>query len=122
MIYAHNKSGTWSTETVDDSPDTGFNSSLVLDSDEVPHISYYDRGNLTYMYASQTADGWFLESVLKVPISVSVIQPDTDLNLDSEGKPWIATSTLNFLTDIMQIILGGELYVPHWVYLPALYR
>ena len=122
LMYTNNKSGNWSTETVDDSQDTGFNSSLALDNDDVPHISYYDRGNLTYMYASQTADGWFIESVLKVPVSVSVIQPDTVLNLDSAGKPRIATSTLNFLTNIMQILSGGELYVPHWVYLPAIYR
>ena len=74
------------------------------------------------MYASQTADGWFIESVLKVPVSVSVIQPDTVLKLDSAGRPRIATSTLDFLTDIMQFISGGELYVPRWVYLPAIYR
>lgn len=116
LVYAHNKSGFWSYEIVDDSQDTGWNSSLVLDNDGFPHISYYDRGNLTFKYANLSTDGWLIESIVSIPFSLT--KPDTNLKLDSGGKPWIATSTLK----VMRYLKGGELYIPRLVYLPAIYR
>jgi hypothetical protein len=121
LIYAQNKVDNWDYDTVDNSQDTGFNCSLALDSDDYPHISYFDRGNSTFMYASLIEDSWFIESVAEESNPLSS-RPDTVLQLDSAGNPHIATSTMVFLRNVLRILSGGELYVPRWLYLPNIFR
>ena len=45
LKYAYYDGSTWHLETVDSSGDTGIRTSIALDSDDNPHISYQDWGN-----------------------------------------------------------------------------
>ena len=51
-------SGEWIFETVDDTVDVGQYSSIALDNNDYPHISYYDAGNGDLKYAYWTGADW----------------------------------------------------------------
>ncbi len=57
-----NSSG-WFTETVDSNSRVGEYSSLALDSNGYPHISYYDSTNTALKYAFRNTSGWFYQTV-----------------------------------------------------------
>lgn len=58
LKYATNKSGVWQVETVDSSGDTGYWTSIALDSNNNVHISYYDSTNGDLKYATNASGSW----------------------------------------------------------------
>ena len=66
LKYAKNTTGTWETETVDSTGDTGWYLSIALDSSDYPHISFSDWPGYNYRlkYAKWSGDkGWEIEIV-----------------------------------------------------------
>ncbi len=55
LRYANNASGNWVTETVNSGGKVGRYASLAIDSDDNPHIVYYDEAKGTVGYASAQA-------------------------------------------------------------------
>jgi len=60
--------------------------SLALDEDEYPHISYIDKTNQDLKYAFQDASGWHIQTV----DSEGWVGCDTSLALDEAGYPHIS--------------------------------
>lgn len=77
---------TWQLETVDGSDDVGTHTSLALDSNDQPHISYYDETSSDLKYAAHDGATW---QIVTVDSSGSVGQ-FTSLALDSNDRPHIS--------------------------------
>jgi hypothetical protein len=71
----------WQLESVDTIGDVGRYTSLTMDDDGYPHISYDDETNLTVKYAHKDGSGWHFETVDSGTMS--------SLALDDEGYPHI---------------------------------
>jgi hypothetical protein len=81
----------FAVETVDSSfPKSGFQTSLVVDAQGVPHVSYFDQdvqipgSSGPIRYASRSGSGWVIEEVDNGPVNTS---GNTSLALDSQGRP-----------------------------------
>ena len=90
LKYAYEDSGGWHIETVD-SVGTAFDTSLALDEDEYPHISYshwhVHNSNLK-KYAYHDAYGWHIQTVDVG--SAHYVGGDIPLVLDESGYPHIS--------------------------------
>lgn len=64
----------------------GWYSSLTLDSNDNPHISYYHKTNGDLKYANWNGSGWNVQTV----DSEGDVGLDTSLTLDSNGNPHIS--------------------------------
>ena len=89
LKYANWNGSAWNTQTVDSTGDVGYHSSLVLDSNNNPHISYDDISNKSLRYAKWTVLGWILQTVDSVG-TIGFAGYDTSLALDSFGNPHIS--------------------------------
>jgi hypothetical protein len=75
----------WRTEVVDEEGIVGLHTSLALDSNEYPHICYFDQTDVRLKYAKWIGTGW----------STEVVDDDGDvgrecsLALDSKDQPHI---------------------------------
>ena len=76
----------WESQTVDDVNWVGEYTSIVLDSDGNPRISYYDETNHALKYASFGDEDWELETV----DDINWVGEFTFLVLDSDGNPRIS--------------------------------
>jgi hypothetical protein len=83
---AYQDASGWHIETVDSKEDIGEYTSLALDANGYPHISYYDTTNDDLKYAYQDASGWHIETV----DSEEDIGQHTSLALDRSGYPHIS--------------------------------
>jgi hypothetical protein len=75
----------WQTQTVDTAGQVGTHTSLALDVEDLPHISYRDYGRLDLRYAHYDGITWISETV-------DVLDDGglyTSLALDSTGHPHI---------------------------------
>jgi hypothetical protein len=61
--YAYNNGSGWQIEPVQTEGDVGRFAQLVLDSNEDPHMAYYDDTNDTIVYAWRENDGWHHENL-----------------------------------------------------------
>ena len=76
----------WHIETVDSEGDVGAFTSIALDSQGFPHISYYDDSNDNLKYAYYDGSGWHIETV----DSEGYVGWFTSIALDSRGYPHIS--------------------------------
>ena len=65
LKYAHWDGTVWQVETVDSTGDVGEDTSIALDSQGYPHISYKDQtwGDEKLKYAYKDASGWHIETI-----------------------------------------------------------
>ncbi len=76
----------WIPTTVDATDDVGAYTSLAVDSNGVPHISYYDDTNSNLKYAYLDGENWVTDTVDAKP----GVGMWTSLALDSVGDPHIS--------------------------------
>jgi hypothetical protein len=76
----------WVIETVDQTDSVGRFSSLALDADGQPHISYYDDTNDDLKYAHYDGISWQIETV----DGADVVGRFSSLALDATGRPHIS--------------------------------
>jgi hypothetical protein len=82
LKYAYFDFDDWHVENVDTIGDVGRYTSMAVDDDNDPHISYHDESNGTVKYAYQDGSGWHLETVDDGTMS--------SLALDGGGYPHIS--------------------------------
>lgn len=87
LIYAYPGVSDLITETVDTGVWNGLHSSIALDGEDYPHISYFDGGNQLLKYAFLDEGGWHTESVTETNLITDTGY--TDLQLDLLGNPHI---------------------------------
>jgi hypothetical protein len=85
LKYAAKNGGIWSVETVDSLGWAGEYTSLDLDSQGNPHISYFDRGNDDVKYAVKNGPNW----------SIEIADPSggmfsTSIAVDASNRPHIS--------------------------------
>ncbi len=83
---SHGPDGPWETEVVDTDRLVGRESSMALDNDDYPHISYFDEMNKDLKYAKWTESGWKLETV----DSPGMVGWWISMDLDTNGYPHIS--------------------------------
>jgi catechol 2,3-dioxygenase-like lactoylglutathione lyase family enzyme len=86
LKYAYQNDSGWHIETVDSEGNVGGLTSVSLDGDGYPHISYLDYTNDDLKYAYQDASGWHTETV----DSEGDVGLHTSLTLDGDGYPHIS--------------------------------
>lgn len=86
LKYATRSGGNWTLETVDAAGITGEYTSIAIDDQGNPHISYYDNSNENLKYAHKLNGTWHISTV----DSTGNVGVYTSLALDSQGHPHIA--------------------------------
>jgi hypothetical protein len=75
---------TWNIQTVDSNGNVGIYTSIALDADGYPHISYSDWANVALKYAAFNGSTWEIETV------ESTGGRHTSIALDSDACPHIS--------------------------------
>ncbi len=100
LKLAHRGTDGWQIETVDDGGETGFFNELAIDANGGQHISYYDRlsatsGIIRYAFRDGASGAWQISEVGRldnVSLGFTGARNITSINLDDDGRPWIAYS------------------------------
>lgn len=80
LHYAYLDNTGWHTTTVDNNGDVGSNLELALDSNDLPHITYLDKGNETIKYAHFDSSDWQIDPVAAAGGSIVHTSIDVDRN------------------------------------------
>jgi hypothetical protein len=86
IISDNTTAESWEIEKVDWEGDVGESTSIALDNENHPHISYYDRTNTALKYTKWTGDSWEISTV----DSESDVGQYTSLALDVNDYPHIS--------------------------------
>ena len=90
LLQSCGYSPTWRTETVDgENSNVGKFTSIALDSNNNPHISYYDEDNKIIKYAFKDSSGWQVETIE----SGVYMNEHSSMAMDANGNPHISYST-----------------------------
>jgi hypothetical protein len=93
LYYASRESGAWVLEPVDTLGDVGWDASLRLDTNDVPHIAYTDFTHNQLNYATLDGGNWVIETIEAPPAGYYVQQGS--LAFDSNGDPHVAYGVNN---------------------------
>jgi PKD repeat protein len=85
LKYARWTGSNWSIETIDTVGSTT-QISMALDSNDTPHISYFDNYNRHLKYARWTGSNWSIEIVEYLK---NILRPGTSIAIDSNDRPCI---------------------------------
>jgi len=113
LCYVYKDGTGWHAEGVDRGVDIGWGSSLVLDTEDRPYISYYDDKNDTLRFAYRDGTTWITETVA----DENTVWETTSIVLDELGRPHIAYSG-NWS---IKYAFGLPFTLTHHVYLPVLF-
>jgi hypothetical protein len=108
LRYARSQGGTWEYDAPDGPGDLGFYTSLGLDADNRPHISYYDSGSQALKHVYWDGEAWPV-SVVDSPVSVGGY---TSLDLDQDGQPHIAYSVGGAVRYARRVAVVGRAFLP----------
>jgi hypothetical protein len=86
LKYTYKDSSGWHIETIDRSRDVGLYNAIVLDSRNMPHLSYYDSENNDLKYAYKNSFGWQIQTV----DNNEDVGSYPAIALDSKGNPHIS--------------------------------
>ncbi len=86
LKYAYKSGGTWHIQTVDATADVGFCTSIALDANGNPHISYDDFLNVDLKYAYMSGGTWHTQTV----DTTGNVSYYFSLALDASGNPHIS--------------------------------
>lgn len=113
LKYAYKNGGTWTIELVDESvpyyDEAGKYSSIALDNQDYPHISYVyhdDDVNDFLKYAYRDLSGWHTENVI-----LSIDPAQTSLGLDALGQPHISFKGTYYLGYVTKGPAGWREYL-----------
>lgn len=85
-VTVYNSGGVWQTQTVDSTGNVGKSSSIVIDSNNYPHISYQDYTNQDLKYTKWNGSAWSIETI----DSTGNVGAETSIALDSNNYPHIS--------------------------------
>lgn len=86
LKYARWVGSNWSIETVDSDGNVGLDNSIALDSNDHPHIAYFDDANDDLKYAWWNGSAWNNETV----DSAGLVGKYTSIAIDSHDYPHIS--------------------------------
>ena len=79
---------TWDINTIDSNGFVGKETSIALDANDNPHISYVDSSNLALKYAAFNGSTWDIETIDGTGELGSIT--DISIAIDAEGHPHIS--------------------------------
>jgi len=86
LVYATGSYTTWTVTNIDDVACT--NTSIAIDSNDLPHIAYCDDWNRCVKYAHWTGSEWYIEYVDGV--ETSPVGGVISIALDSSDRPFVS--------------------------------
>jgi hypothetical protein len=95
--YATNKGGSWLLETVDDVRHTFYGTSIVIDSNDKAHISYFDRHEHGLRYATNKGGLWSIQTLDIARHDYYFLSYTTSIAIDSNNNVHISYSDLTNL-------------------------
>ncbi|MCD6118785.1 PKD domain-containing protein, partial [bacterium] len=87
LKYAYMDASGWHIETVDSEGNVGEYTSIVLDSDGYPHVSYFGWSNCALKYAYMDESGWHIE-ILDSGLGIN--GGYSSIAVDSDGYPQVS--------------------------------
>jgi alpha-tubulin suppressor-like RCC1 family protein len=91
--------GAWQTQIIDQEGSVGKFTSIALDSDDNPHISYIDETNQELKYAKFNGTGWEISEIYNDWMDITYGYPrETSIAIDSFDRPHIAYNVMAYNT------------------------